>query len=117
MKSTSLYLLTIASVLAVPAATIAATYNYVDTSGNISAVSANSAAEALTVSNLAPHSGVMLAGSGGLTMTGFVPVTGGASTYAYVDVNGNISSVNANSAAQALTASNIASNSGVMLVR
>lgn len=99
----------------VPASTFAATYAYVDTNANVSTVTANSAAEALTVSNLAPTSGVMLLTGNSLIMSGFVPVS--AETYKYVNIYGNVATVTANSAEQALLVSDLAPTSGVMLVK
>ncbi len=97
-----------------PVATFASTYAYVAANGAVTTVTANSAAEALIVSNLADTSGVMLVSGDTLIMSGFVPISGG--TYAYVDVNGNVSTVVASNPAQALTVSNLADTSGVMLI-
>lgn len=103
------------SLLILPAVSLASTYQYVSTSGNLQSIEAGSASTALaTAPNLAVHSGVMLAGVGST-------VNGGGTTnantfYQFIDVNGSVQSVNAASATAALTAPNIAPHSGVILV-
>lgn len=64
--------------VAVPASALAATYQYVSVNGVLKTEEASSAAQALLVSDIAPHSGVILAeGSGGVdTSTGTVVGTG-----------------------------------------
>ena len=116
MKTLLIGTLAIAALVAVPTAGIAATYQYVDVNGNVSAVTADSASQALTVSNLHPESGVMLATNGGVTMTGIITGSpAAAGTYLYVNTSGGLSAVQANSAAQAMTVSNLHPDSGVML--
>ncbi|MEI8062166.1 MAG: hypothetical protein WCG97_02605 [bacterium] len=107
--------MTLASFL--PLATFASTFAYVDVNGNLGSVDAANANQALTVSNIAYNSGVVLLG-GSVTMSGLISSPqSSVGTYQYVDVSGKISAVQANSPEQALTVSNIASNSGVVLVR
>lgn len=113
MKKLIMTSVVMAIMATVPMLSFAATYQYVDTNGSLSAVDANSPTQALTVSNIAPTSGVMLV-SDSLSFTSFVPA--GTNTYQYVDTNGNVSAVNADSPTQALTVSNIAPTSGVMLI-
>jgi len=114
MKSLLIATMTMAAFI-IPAAAFAATFDYVNTAGNIAAISANSPAEALNASDIAPASGVMLA-AGNTTMTGFVSVSSGPlQVYTYINVNGYSSQVTAASAAQALTVGDIAPGSGVML--
>ncbi len=61
MKILALSAATVAGVLALPAASFAATYAYVNTSGEVMSVEATSANQALmTAPNLAVHSGVMI---------------------------------------------------------
>jgi len=116
MKKQILISTVIAILTAVPALSFAATYQYVNTNGNVSTVSADSAAQAMTVSDIAPTSGVIQITSGtSLNFTNFVPVSG-TNTYQYVNTSGNVSTVNANSAAQAMTVSDIAPTSGVIQI-
>lgn len=114
MKTTLIAVLAMAALAVAPVAASASTYAYVATNGTVSTVAANSAAEALTVSNLADTSGVILVTDDTLIMSGFVPASGG--TYAYVNVNGGVSTVVASNPSQALTVSNLADTSGVMLI-
>lgn len=61
MKKVLLSVFALAAVVAVPAATMAATYAYVNTSGEVRTVEAATATAALnTAPNLGVHSGVML---------------------------------------------------------
>lgn len=115
-----------------PAIAFASTYQYVDNSGNLRTVEANSPTQALaTAPNIASHSGVMLASQGivagatvvvvptGTTITTVTPTnTAGLFHYQYVNTSGNLQSVWANNSAVAIAlAANIAYNSGVMLVK
>ena len=61
MKSKSIIVgvMSAAVFVALPVSLFASTYAYVNTSGNVQYVSANSAAQAMLVSNIAPTSGVM----------------------------------------------------------
>ena len=113
MKNLIIASVVVAFATMIPLSSFAATYQYVDTNGNLSTVTADSAAQALTVGNLATHSGVMLV-SDSLIFTNFVPA--GTNTYAYVNTSGELSTVTADSAAQALTVGNLATHSGVMLI-
>ncbi|PIR84738.1 hypothetical protein COU16_00950 [Candidatus Kaiserbacteria bacterium CG10_big_fil_rev_8_21_14_0_10_47_16] len=115
--------------LSLPLTSLAATYFYVDTSGEVQTVEASDSTEALTLSahDRAVHSGVAI--DRGVINEGDVvlSVALGTSTdigsgpyvYQYVNTNGTLSSVSASSADMALSLSayNRASNSGVMLVR
>ncbi len=61
MKKVLLSVFALAAVVAVPAATMAATYAYVNTTGEVRTTEAASASQALmTAPNLGVHSGVML---------------------------------------------------------
>lgn len=114
--------------LVLPIITFGATYHYVDVNGDVQQVEANSAAEALTKpTDIAANSGVaidrdiiqpgMSINDNTVNNTS-VPTmsTTGMTTYQYVDVNGNIKSVEAYTAAEALTKPNdIALHSGVMV--
>ena len=61
MKTLILGAATVAGVLAIPAATFAATYAYVNTSGEVMSVeAANSSTALATAPGIALHSGVML---------------------------------------------------------
>ena len=99
----------------------AATYLYVNTSGNVQSIEANNPTQAMAVApNLAVHSGVMLVGGTPLAVGGIggadVSVT--SNTYLYVDTNGNVRTVFANNSTQAMAiAPNKALHSGVMLVK
>jgi hypothetical protein len=117
MKKILFTMLMLGVVTAIPVVTSAATYQYVDTNGNLATVTADNAAQAMTVANLGPHSGVMLV-TGSPVVTNNFPITTNGGTYLYVDIYGNLKTVVASSPAQALTlATNITTHSGVMLVR
>lgn len=106
------------ALLLAPAVSFANTYQYIGTDGDLHIVEATSASVALTTaSNLALHSGVILVGSDGkITETdGTVRMSG--TFYQYVNTSGNLQSIDASSASVALvSASNIATHSGVILV-
>ncbi|MDP3880698.1 MAG: hypothetical protein Q8Q32_00760 [bacterium] len=104
---------------------MAATYQYVDVNGNLLTIVADNPTEAINnAPNRAPSSGVVLVSSASLssgTVLGVstltATVTSGTELYAYVDVSGNVRTVVASSAAEALViAPNRAPNSGVVLV-
>jgi hypothetical protein len=118
----------VAAAVLLPAASFAATYNYVDTSGSVRTVSADSATAAIAVApDRAAHSGVaidngVVAGSvaGASTSAGTgtpgVPSTGLAANgnYDYVNVSGMVKTVSAGSPQEALfAAGDIAMHSGV----
>lgn len=101
--------------------TQAATYQYVNASGSLSSVTADSASEALaTAFNLGSHSGVMLVTGTPVTQTVQAQATTqttGSSQYLYVNNQGTVSSVNANSSVEAFAkAFNISPHSGVLRV-
>jgi N-acetylglucosamine kinase-like BadF-type ATPase len=111
------FLLT-ALLLALPAVSFAATYQYVDVNGTLQAVSAASSDQAFALaSNIAPNSGVILSEgdvnqSSVTTNTSYPP-----GTYQYIDVNGNVKMVTAANADAALAlATGIAPHSGVLNV-
>jgi len=81
--------------------------------GKVKTVKANSAADVEDESDISPSSGIMLVPDGSVTMSGNALAPTG--TYQYVDVNGNVAEVGADNADQALSVSNIAPASGVML--
>jgi hypothetical protein len=104
----------------------AATYNFVDTSGNLRSVTADSSAEALlTASNIGLHSGVILSsgiGSETVSIAPYNPLAGSynplvGKSYMYINTSGIATVVDANTSTQAFYESNnISSNSGVMLI-
>lgn len=93
----------------------AATYAYINSSGNLVYVQANSSDGAFTNStNIATHSGVMLVSSVGSVIVNNPNYSSG---YMYVNEFGNVIRVNADSASGAFTNStNIAPRSGVMMI-
>jgi hypothetical protein len=104
------------------ASALAATYQYVNTAGNIQRVEAVSAEQALAIApNRAVHSGVMLYSNLPMTIT-YVNnndslATVSYVTYQYVNTSGQIQSVVAANPTQAFSlATNIALHSGVMRV-
>jgi major membrane immunogen (membrane-anchored lipoprotein) len=100
-----------AAILLSPAV-MAATYSYVDAQGMVRSTQADSAAQALTVSNIHPRSGVAI--ESGAMIGGSVDATNpDESMYAYVDTTGTIRMVSADSAAEALMTSGIHPHSGV----
>ena len=108
-------------VVGIPLFSFAATYHYVSVEGDVEAVEANSAAEALmTAPNIHPNSGVAI-DRGFLEANDDVDVvvggTGGADTYAYVDSTGQVRTITAQSPAAAIAgATNIHPQSGVAIV-
>lgn len=105
-----------APLLLTPLASLAATYDYVDTSGTVQAVSANSASAALTTApNIAVHSGVALADGTPIAGSSGGAVLGASGTaYNYVDTSGIVQTVTASTPAAAIaTAPNISVHSGV----
>ncbi len=107
------------AVLAVPVVSAANTYQYVDSAGRLQTTQAVSSSDALsTTSNMGLHSGVIWVSVDGIGGSYESPTTNtGGSFYQFIDVNGNIQSMNAISSAVALaTAYNIDLNSGVVLV-
>ena len=125
MKNSLVSILALGAIAALPFASMAATYHYVDTSGTIRTIEAANSTDAMAMAvNLAPHSGVALdmgvlesgdSMNGTGTNTGTVATTGSANTYHYVDTSGIIRTVTAASAAAALAAAvNIAPHSGVV---
>lgn len=109
-----------AAVLLSPVAATAATYNYVDTMGNVDSVEANSPMAAMAIAgDIHPRSGVALddgdldsgtaiGGSGDASVSGGTP-----GTYHYVTVNGEVNTVSASSASQVMMMSDIHPHSGV----
>jgi len=95
----------------------AATYQYINTQGQLESISADSATEALrTASNLGSHSGVILASNATVEVT-TVPNGSGSNWYMYVNDSGTVITISANSPAEAFSkAINLATHSGVMLI-
>jgi hypothetical protein len=114
--------LAVLTMLVLPTVSFANTYLYVDSGGRLQSMQANSSTEALaTAPNIKFNSGVMLVSAGefigGIGGSFESPVNLSGTFYQFVDVNGNIQSINAGSSAEALAnAVNIAPNSGVILV-
>lgn len=97
----------------------AATYNYVNTSGGISSVIANTSTEAInSVPNIALHSGVMLTSGSGNTSSGNTSAAlSGPTQYGYVNDSGVFTRVYANTSAGAFSNSvDISEHSGVMIL-
>lgn len=123
MKNKIIPSLAVMAVLIAPIAVFASTYQYVDNGGRLQSVEANSPTEAFArASNIDPNSGVMLASKNVVIVPAIVYVaptnTTGTYHYQYVNTSGNLQSVWANSPSAALAlATNIAYNSGVMLVK
>jgi len=96
----------------------AATYQYVNTQGQLESISADSATEALrTASNLGSHSGVMLVSN--VTVQVVTTTSNGSNSnwYMYVNDSGVVITLSANSPAEAFAkAVNLATHSGVMLI-
>lgn len=104
------------AVLALPALTFASTYHYVDMSGEVQDVEANTSAEALTLSQAdrAPDSGVAL-DLGVIDEGDMVVNVDYQNTYQYVATDGDVEFVTATSAEAALMIpSDIAPTSGVL---
>lgn len=120
MKTSITTIFSLTLMLAFSSNAIAYTYQYINTSGNIASVEAESTSQALiTAPNIDPHSGVML-----YSLATAVPAkiidnsqTLPYVTYKYVNTTGQIQTVVASSADQAFSlATNIAPTSGVMRV-
>lgn len=96
----------------------AATYAYINSSGNLVYVQANSSDGAFTNStNIAMHSGVMLIGSASTVSPVIVNNQSFSTGYMYVNSFGTVIRVDANSSDGAFTNSaNIAPHSGVMMI-
>ena len=120
MKSIITSILGMAVLAVLPITTFASTYQYVNTDGNVQSVNANSPAEALLAYNIAHTSGVMLVSDSNLSVSTPVVISSGNSvgnnTYLYVNTDGNVQSIRANSPAEAMLAYNISSTSGVMVI-
>ena len=121
MKSIITSILGVAVLVVLPITTFASTYQYVNTDGNVQSIVANSPSEALLAYNIGANSGVILASNSNVSVsTSPVVVTTvnsfGSNTYMYVNTNGNVQTINANSPAEALLAYNIGAHSGVMAI-
>lgn len=120
MKNLFLAALAVGAVVALPAASYAATYHYVDTSGTVRTIQANNANDAmLMATDRDPNSGVTL-DTGVLDSGDTVVGTGNGSTsanadeYHYVNTSGIVETVIAPNPSVALSAAtNIAMHSGV----
>lgn len=102
-----------------PALSYASTYAYVNQSGQVNTVVADTAAGAIaTAPGISANSGVMLvANSTGAVLGANTSNTYGVTTYAYVNQDGTVVTVSANTSALAFANSfNIGDNSGVMLL-
>lgn len=113
--------LLIIGVFAMPALSLANTYQFIDTSGNLRSVEADTSAIALqTASPLAIHSGVALVktGAGGVVLGDYTSTTGTGNYYQFIDTSGNLQGIWAPNATVALaTAYPLAIHSGVVLVK
>lgn len=113
-------LVMVAAFVAVPLVSHAATYAYVDRSGDVSYVEAGSPAEALAkATNMATHSGVMLMTNSSAVSSDAPQVAGDTSIagYLYVNESGQVVFVDVNSAAAAsFNSVNMSTHSGVMII-
>lgn len=118
MKKFLLAALAFGAVAALPAASFAATYHYVDNSGTVRTIQADNASDAMMMaSDRDPNSGVTLDTGvldSGDTVTGTGSTSANADEYHYVDSSGIVRTVMAPSASVALSAAvNIGMHSGV----
>ena len=120
------------TILGLTSSAFAATYQYVDTAGNLRSVEANSPEQALAIApNIGIHSGVDLYSGTALNSTTYTGnytgsglasnqdtgVTYNATTYQYVNTSGQLQTIPATNAEQAFSlATNIAPKSGVIRV-
>jgi len=111
------------AILALPAVSLANTYQFVDTSGTLQSMEADTSAIALnTAYQLGVHSGVMLVsegGIGGLVLPDNYPSTnpGSGNYYQFIDTSGNLQGLwAANSSIALATAYQLGVHSGVVLV-
>jgi len=115
------------AIFILPAVSSANTYQYVDNGGRLQSIQASSSTEALAMAyNIGIHSGVMLVSVNGIGGSYEDPTTNTTTTtntntnvnfYQFIDVNGNVQSMNApNSSVALATAYNIGIHSGVVLV-
>lgn len=113
-------LIVTAFTVGLPSQSHAASYGYVNTSGNVVEVFAGSVEGAFANSvNIAEHSGVILIdGQTSREMAGNQnPTYNHSSGYMYVNDTGEVTHVNANTSSGAFTGSiNISDRSGVMLI-
>lgn len=103
-----------------PAFSYAATYMYVNQSGQVNTVVADSPSMAMTTApGIAMHSGVALLSNTGVVLgtNTSTPTTYNTMTYAYVNQAGTVMTISANSPAAAFAnAPGIDASSGVMLL-
>lgn len=103
--------------LGFPAFSFASTYQYVNQSGQLSAVIADTGEGAIAIApGISAHSGVILVSGNGSTGA-VLGATYGTATYAYVNQSGTVIAISADSSAIAFAnAFGIDENSGVMLL-
>jgi len=102
-----------------PAFSYASTYAYVNQSGQVNTVVADTPSIAIAIApGIASNSGVaLMSSSAGAVLGASTPITYGTATYAYVNQAGTVIAISANSSAMAFAnAVNIGDNSGVMLL-
>lgn len=101
-----------------PAFSYASTYAYVNQSGQVNTVIADTSAGAIAAApGISLHSGVMLVSSTGVVLGTNTSATYGVKTYAYVNQAGTVIAISADSSALAFaSAFGIDENSGVMLL-
>ncbi len=125
MKTIYIKLFVLTAMLSFAPSLFAATFQYVDTSGNLRTVIAENTSVALaTAPNIASDSGVMnttivsantIVASPSTTARLLLGTSCGQNLFAYINTSGTISTVSATNATVALlTATNIASDSGVI---
>ena len=111
--------LALLAILAMPAVSSANTYQYIDSGGRLQSTQASDPNEALaTAYNIGLHSGVLLVSTDGIGGSYESPtINTSGSFYQYIDIYGNVQSMNAiNSSVALSTAHNIDPHSGVILV-
>lgn len=79
------------ALLALPAITVAKTYQFIDTSGNIQSIEANTPQEAIdTAYKLGIHSGVILVDNNSPDLSSPTNTNGSDSYYNFIDTSGNL---------------------------
>ena len=106
------------ALLALPAVSLANTYQFVDTSGNLQSVEANIPATALaTAYQLGIHSGVILVGNEDSNLSVPTNISGYDNYYQFIDTSGIRQGLWAINSSMALdTSYQLAMHSGVILV-
>lgn len=101
-----------------PMFSYAATYEYINTSGNLSSTTASSSSDAIAnAPNIHANSGVMLVGGTGGSLVSANFTTNGLTEYGYVNSSGVVTFVTSDTSAEAFRDSiNISKFSGVIMI-